>query len=87
VRSTLEKEASTLRADNKKLREMLTASMHEASNAHVESNQLRSESNVLHAQLADVSAQFNMKQEDLNGSVRRSMRPTIAWASSLAWRR
>jgi len=65
VRSTLEKEASTLRADNKKLREMLTASMHEASNAHVEIHQLRSESNVLHAQLADVIAQFNMKQEDL----------------------
>ena len=65
VRSTLEKEASTLRADNKKLREMLTASMHEASNAHVEIHQLRSESNVLHAQLADVIAQFNMKREDL----------------------
>lgn len=65
VRSTLEKEATTLRAENRKLREMLTASMADASSAQVEVHQLRSESNVLHAQLADVIAQFNMKQEDL----------------------
>lgn len=69
ARSNIEREASTLRADNLKLREMLTASMNEASNAQVEIHQLRSESNVLHAQLADVIAQFNMKQEDLAAGV------------------
>ncbi len=69
ARSNVEREASTLRDDNRKLREMLTASMNEASNAQVEIHQLRSESNVLHAQLADVIAQFNMKQEDLAAGV------------------
>jgi hypothetical protein len=69
ARSNIEREASTLRADNLKLREMLTASMNEASNAQVEIHQLRSESNVLHAQLADVIAQFNMNQEDLAAGV------------------
>lgn len=69
ARSNMEREASTLRADNRKLREMLTASMNDASNAQVEIHQLRSESNVLHAQLADVIAQFNLKQEDLAAGV------------------
>ena len=69
ARSTLEREASALRADNQKLREMLTVSMNEASTAQVEIHHLRSESNVLHAQLADVIAQFNMKQEDLAAGI------------------
>lgn len=62
--STLEKEASTLRAENARLREMVTASMSEASEAKVEVAKLTSEANVLHAQLAEVISAMNMEQQE-----------------------
>lgn len=61
--STLEKEASTLRAENARLREMVTASMSEASDAKVEVAKLTSEANVLHAQLAEVISAMNIEQQ------------------------
>lgn len=61
--STLEKETSTLRAENTKLREMVAASMSEASDAKVEVAKLTSEANVLHAQLAEVISAISMEQE------------------------
>ncbi len=66
--TTLEKEASTLRAENTKLREMVAASMSEASEAKVDVAKLTSEANVLHAQLAEVISAMNMQQEQKSTS-------------------
>jgi len=62
--STLEKEASMLREENRKLRDMVSASMSEASEAKIEVAKLTSEANVLHAQLAEVISAINVGQEN-----------------------
>ena len=62
--STLEKEASMLREENRKLRNMVSASMTEASEAKIEVAKLTSEANVLHAQLAEVISAINIGQEN-----------------------